>query len=243
MEEGRGPGIGKDALVRVLMMVAHDVNNLMSGTLGYIDLAEATIDPEGRTAELLEKARRGPLSASRFNEYMLRALEARSTPFVPQRIDLKGVIETSGVKARDMAMEYELNLDIVDDVHDPELLADGFMVDLFAEIFRNSMVHSSDKKGEVSVHIRNMKGSTIIEVSDRSGGILSEKAFTAPFRLRTLMDTGNFHGSGIGLSMVQEIAERYGWAMYMENYTIEGSGSGLRVRFIIPQQWVGGRSP
>jgi len=132
-----------------------------------------------------------------------------------------------------LAAGYTLELTLGKGVRGLKVRADHLLTDMLAEIMRNSMVHSASSRGSVIAKARRMGKKLVISLEDRSGGMDKERMTSSPHRLRKLLETGNYHGSGIGLSMVYEICGRYRWDLSLEDYLEGTERIGLRVNLTI----------
>jgi len=202
-------------------MVSHDLRNPINVLQGRLDLAEETGDSEqfDRCREALR----------RMDELIddLLALGRLGQPVEPEEVgpvDLDAVVGRCWEAVRTPGATVEAGSDLV-------IVADrGRLRRLFENLFRNAVEHSSTSPPAsredavehggtgVAVTVGALPGGFFVE--DDGPGIPAEERESVFERGYSTSDDG----SGIGLSIVREVAEAHGWELEI----VEGSEGGAR---------------
>jgi len=220
----------------VLDMLSHDVNNHVYGAMGYLDLLEQMDGPDPVKTRFISNARSESLEVSHLVEAIRTIVDARETPFVPERIDLHRAVSIASDQARRRFPEKELRLKALFGSGDGSVIADRFLMDLLTELISNSLDHSKEAWAEVCVESFDDGDSVRIDVSDRSGGFPPEVRQRSLERFRLLIEKEDHHGSGIGLSLVHEVAGRYGGSVLVMDRDVDDGKAGTKVSVTIPRR-------
>ncbi|MDF1537851.1 MAG: PAS domain S-box protein [Candidatus Thorarchaeota archaeon] len=197
-------------------LMAHDINNVHQGILVGAELllrgdelppdsrryAEAISDQVSRGIQLIE------------NVHKLSKMDADEN-LALQRIDLYGVIANAILLVQHAFPESEVKIDIKFKAEEIIIHADEFLIDLFYNIVHNAMKYTLQDRGiiEISVDSDEEKGFVLVSIADKGPGIPDERKGDLFSRL----EKGRTLGSGMGLTLVKRIANRYQGAAWVED--------------------------
>lgn len=99
-----------------------------------------------------------------------------------------------------------------------------------ANLIDNAIKHSGGR-GNVTVHVTDLRDRVIVEVSDQGRGIPSEDHTIALRRFSRLPSGATHQGAGLGLSLVSSIVSLHGGGL-----TLADNCPGLIVNFDLPRQ-------
>lgn len=204
-------------------LLVHDIGSyhqMISGALDIMELGELTPDEEEMA---LRNARIGLARAHRLvrNTRLLGMTEVnRETLFVPVNlvVTLSDAFEQASVSLRTAGVEFFITKAKLPCF----VMADESLIDVFANIFRNSILYSPEKK-RIDVHIepayREGRKYWDISMADYGKGIDHGRRRNLFTRFMK-----GAKGSGLGLSVVMALVTMFGGDIRMEdripgNYT------------------------
>ena len=107
--------------------------------------------------------------------------------------------------------ELRANIDVAKD--DVSVLADEFLIDAIFNLLHNAMKHSTDNEVAIEIKVTEEQNSVKIEIDDRGPGIDNESKKALLNRL----ESGIKLGSGMGLTLIKRIVERYNGKIEIED--------------------------
>lgn len=110
------------------------------------------------------------------------------------------------------------------------LMGDATALDILVRNLADNAIRYTPRNGRIQVVVREEHGQVVLQVTDSGPGIPPEERSKALQRFYRVLGSGE-SGSGLGLSIVQRIAELHGAGVLLET---PESGVGLRVRVIFP---------
>jgi two-component system cell cycle sensor histidine kinase/response regulator CckA len=216
-------------------LMAHDLNNINQAILSALELQ--LYDPD------VPQPLREQLQVSLEQVERSSALIGRVRKF--SRIDATKPI----LEVRDLEPDFQSALNAVKqafpkktiridtNIHPRKykILADDLLVDLFYNLLHNATKFDRHEKVEIEVKASpdDNKRFLRIEVSDRGPGI-SDELKKLIFARYTRRIGEKAQGSGIGLTLVQRIIERYGGQIWVENRIEEDYSKGAKFVFLLP---------
>lgn len=212
----------------VLDLLVHDLGNSAQEVLANLELSTArkgsdlTSVPIGSGVEAMH----------RMAQNIQTAIRARTTPYVPEAIPLRIAVQSAGIKACRMA-GYHVEPVISCD-SGSEVRADPMLIDALAEMMLNS-IQASGSGTRISVQCEERDDRTLIVYEDGSVRADLPQIERSLHRLEKLLDVGDFHGSGTGLSMVKAIVDRYGGKISVRYRVDRDPASGLLFEVMLPQ--------
>ena len=214
--------------------IAHDFNNILSGILGYAQLAELNLDSPAKARGHLAQIIKGAQRAAELTQQILTF--SRRTEFEKQPLSLHLILKEA---LKLLRSSIPTTIDITDDITSKaKVLADPTQMHQVIMNLCTNAYHAMGEKGGVLTvrltekHIfggRDVFDQTIkqgsyleLEVTDTGHGMTDEillKAFDPYF---TTKDIGK--GTGFGLALVHAIVEEHGGHIKVQSRVGKGSG-------------------
>jgi signal transduction histidine kinase/ActR/RegA family two-component response regulator len=219
--------------------IAHDFNNILSGIMGYAELAQMTLNPGEEAHERLDQVLKGTNRAKELVRQIL-TFSRKDAP-LKKRLALKGVVEEALKLLRATLptnIEIQLNLDTGKDV----ILADPTQVhQVVMNLCANAAYAMAEEGGTLRISLDNvttgvnLAGKKLpasnqmvrLRVADTGHGMDVEvlKRIFEPFY--TTKETGR--GTGMGLAVVHGIVENHGGTIAVNSEP--GMGTCFDLRF------------
>jgi PAS domain S-box-containing protein len=198
-----------ERLERVGQTIAHDLRNPLNVAKGRLELAAETGDDE----HLREVGDAHERMSEIIDEILDMARGDRTDDH--DRVGLREVAETAwrNVETGEVGLEFEADGGSV-------LADESELTSAFENLFRNSLEHGGDG---VTIRVGELDGEAGFYVEDDGRGISKdqrEAVFEAGYTTR---DAGN----GVGLAVVDDVAERHGWTVEVT----ESDEGGARFEF------------
>jgi PAS domain S-box-containing protein len=207
--------------------IAHRVNNLMVGVLGYAELLKESLADRPADTDMLATISR---SAEQAGDLALQMLTfARGARFQPQSLNLNDVVQAVlGVQSRSLPAEIGVELDMGTDLWD--VAADPIQVNqVFLNLFENA-VEAIEARGRITVATRNTVLDTeqaglnagpyvCLSIQDTGRGMSTD----TQTRVFEPFFTTKFEGRGLGLAAVHGIVRNHGGHITVESEPGRGS--------------------
>jgi len=217
-----------------LALAAHELRTPMVSIYGFTELLlKRTFSDERRTDMLETIHRQSGLLVKMINELLdLARIESRRG--MDLHITEHPVSQLVASTVRGMMRPDGERQVLVGSLPDLTVLIDGEKMQLaLGNLLSNAFKYSPDG-GEVmlTVHARSLdgRGYAVLEVRDQGIGMKPEQLARACERFYRADTTGNIPGTGLGLSLVKEIAELHGGRMELESEF----GVGTTARLWVP---------
>jgi len=214
-----------------LASVGHDLRTPLTTIGGYAEaLSEGKVDEEAltRVAGVIDREA-GRLSRLVEDLMLLTRLEAREFSLRPEEVDvaghLGGIVESFRGKAEAAGVALESDLDrLPPSMVDPDRLAQ-----IVGNLIENAL-RCTPEGGRVTVGLRHEDGAAVVSVSDNGPGMEPEDL---PHIFERLYVTQRYRpvrpeGSGLGLSIVRELAKAMGGTVAVDS--LPGRGTTFEVR-------------
>lgn len=197
-------------------LMAHDLNNVHQGILVGAELAllQANIPENVRThvTAIKDQVSRGIDLID--NVRKLSRMDATTEPELI-KTDLHGIILKAVMLAQHAFPQKKPRIDIRFASGEVMVLADEFLIDLFYNMVHNALKYSSDEEPVVIIETEGPSDDGFVDVA-----IIDEGPGIPPSRKETLfsrLEMGRTLGSGMGLTLVRHITERYGGRTWVED--------------------------
>jgi two-component system NtrC family sensor kinase len=206
---------------RLVSVVVHEINNALSGILGYAQLLTThALPPEARRD--LERIHDEALRTARIAQNLLKF--SRTGIGERTRFPIGDLLRhCAELKRRDFALRsVELKLDVQDDL--PALWGDETLVtQVFVNLLTNAQqsIASVRERGLVRVTASLADGVVQVDVEDDGPGIperLRDRVFEPFFTSRS-----DGTGTGLGLTLCREILREHGGAITIEHGKLPGA--------------------
>ncbi len=216
--------------------VANAAHQLRNPIAGVLSLAEAVVDAPSnsqqkeRARDLLDAARETADLSQKL--LMLERADALSPQALFKPIDLAQAVEKWVKSIRDR-VPPRIDLTVETDGHAFRLLADELMLnEALTNLIDNSVIHGGDKLTSIRILLRRTGETIVVEVSDDGRGLRDSEFEAALTRFALISDTST---SGLGLSIVQAVAEGHGGSLKLVD-TQKGFCAQLELRAIVSPQ-------
>lgn len=188
-------------------VVAHDLRNPLALIAGYADLAEETGDPR-----YFETIRTTAARSTAFLEELLALSRRGETVTDPRPVRLADVVETASAAVPGASLHVDVETDAV-------VLADeNRLRQVFDNLLRNARDHND---AATVVRVGALPDGFYVEDDGHGIPIASrEDVFDSGFSTRD-------GGSGVGLSIVRDVATAHGWGVRITT----GTAGGARFEF------------
>ncbi len=209
------------SLGEILSGIAHELNNPLTGVLGYCELLQETSNDKG-IKEQLDKINDAALRCKKIIENLLSF--ARQHKIEKIQCNINDIIKkTLELKVYQLRMD---NIEVLTDLypHLPFTMADPYSIQqVFLNLINNAHISMVEKKtqGTLSIKTEHVNGLIRIIISDTGVGISEEnmpKIFNPFFSTR---EVGS--GTGLGLSISYGIIKEHNGKIYTSSKPGEGS--------------------
>jgi signal transduction histidine kinase len=213
-------------------LMAHDLNNINQGIMASLELMlmQGTLPAQMQEplSAALEQVRRGVALIANVRKFSKIDREKPVLEPIDIYPPLKVAIET--VKNSYPQKEFIIENSIVPNKF--KILGDEFLADAFYNILHNSAKHDHKESVKIQIHVHEVKEGSKIEISfdDFGPGIQDN----LKMRILTRLSESDGRGSGLGLTLVQRIVQRYNGEVKISD-RIDGSiEEGARVIISLP---------
>lgn len=217
------------AQIRFLANAAHQLRTPLAGLQAQLELAIEEVDPGVRKARLLN-CREATLRTTRLVNQLLALSTAEPDgrhAAAWQEGDVKDILSQRAQEWVERAILRNIDLGL--ELEPAPFKGDGLLIgEMAANLVDNAFVYGRSE-GRVTVRCGQRDGQTFLEVEDDGPGIPEPERARVSDRFYRVPGTQGI-GSGLGLSIVDEIARNHGGRLRLET----GSQGGLRARVLLP---------
>ncbi len=216
-------------------LMAHDLNNINQAILSALELQLMNPElPEELRNQLelsLEQVERSAALIGRVKKFS--GMDEADTLIEVRDLEPDFQSALQAVKQAFPAKTILLDTNIHPDSY--KVLADDFLFDLFFNVLHNAVKFDQQEKVKIEAKVNQDKNKRFlrIEISDHGPGIpddLKERIF-ARYSLRI---DHKAQGSGIGLTLVQRIVDKYGGRIWVEDRVKGSHTKGAKFIFLLP---------
>ncbi|MDG6224889.1 MAG: PAS domain S-box protein [Candidatus Thermoplasmatota archaeon] len=190
-----------------LDLLSHDIGNLHQGISSWTAFA---VDPGS------DDDRRN-LALKRIDELQRRALKLVRNVLLLSRlknmkvdlreIELMGMIRRSSDDVAGMFPDKHVHVEIVSEKDEVRIMGEQLMEEIFFNLIQNSYKFIEKGEGRITVRVDHGDDRTVITFCDNGPGIPDDLKSEVLSRMGR---SGKHRNTGIGLSLVKELVERYG---------------------------------
>lgn len=197
-------------------LLAHDLNNVHQGILVGAELLlmdqELNETTRSHGTAIREQVARGIDLID--NVRKLSRMEAEMAPKLIE-VDLHSILANALMLAQHAFPLKKSHFDIKFRPGQVIVLADEFLIDLFYNMIHNAMKYDTSDEIDIEIEIQKgiKAGFVSVAVMDNGPGIPPDRREDIFSRL----EKGRTLGSGMGLTLVKHIAERYGGRTWVED--------------------------
>jgi len=208
---------------------AHELRTPLAALKTQAQVAQrATADEERRHA--LRQVVEGADRATHLVAQLLTLARLDPERGLPQVevFPLRALAVECGAALASGALEKSIELELADG--DASIEGDATMIGVLLRNLIDNAIRYTPNSGWVNVAVRGVAGQAVLEVCDSGPGIAPQERTQVARRFYRVLGSGE-EGSGLGLSIVQRIAELHGAAVELG----ESEAGGLAVRISFPQ--------
>lgn len=213
-------------------LMAHDLNNMHQGILTALELAVMHPDMTDSIREILSSALDQVQRSVALITNVKKFSKIIDEDIQLIRLDLHQAILESMEQVRNSFPMRKITLNTSTMPASHFVLADEFLVDLFYNLFHNSVKVATEERVILDVSVRWSKARDFLEVSvsDHGPGVSPEMKKTLFTRYQ---DSGT-QGSGVGLTLVRRIVEHYGGNIRVADRVIGDYKKGASFKVLLP---------
>jgi PAS domain S-box-containing protein len=214
--------------------MTHELKTPLTAIIGFSDWMLSDPDTPN-SAEDLEMIRDSALSMQELIDDILDFKRVSGADVAREPVDLAHVIELSVAVVSPAAMDRSVEIS-VDVERCRAVLGDSDQLQSAVQNLVSNAVKYSNPGGRVRVGLREHGGDALLTVADDGIGIPAsdqEHLFERFFRAG---NTGDIHGTGLGLALVRQVIERHEGSVALTSVV----GEGTQVTVKVP---VGGEAP
>lgn len=217
-------------------LMSHDINNFNQGTMGYLDLLLMSPNLDDKQREYLEKAISQVRGSAQLIDNVKKLNKAKSSQIRLRRVDLgeffRDTIES--IQTSFAEKDLKVNCNISEGNH--FVMADELLYDLFSNILTNAIKYNDSDKIRIDIGIEeyeeNGREYWKVSIADNGVGIPDESKDRIFNRFER---EGCVKGSGLGLSIVKVIVDRYRGRVWVENKVKDDYSKGSVFNVLLPK--------
>ena len=217
----------------VISLVSHEMRTPLTAIQGMTELL-ANYDVAGDRRREMNLAINDEVKrlTRMISEYLdITRLESGATPMRPSPVRVEALLDRILILLEPVASQHNIRLDRQLDRDLPPILADADLLSRAVENLLSNAIKYSPDGTEVTVSAHADDDFLVIEVADRGYGIPAadlERVFEKFYRIPRVQDAGT-PGTGLGLSLVREIAELHHGSAAVKSELNQGSTFSLRI--------------
>ena len=201
--------------------MTHELKTPLTAIIGYSDWMLSEPDTSN-SVDILETMRDSALTMNTLIDDILDFKRISGAEGAMEPVDLGPIVETSVAVVGPAAAGRSIEIS-VDAEPCPVVLGDADELQSAVQNLVSNAVKYSHSGGEVRVGLRDGGDQVLLTVEDQGIGIPDadqEHLFERFFRAG---NTGDIHGTGLGLALVRQVVERHGGSVTLASATSEGT--------------------
>ena len=221
----------KDTFFRI---IGHDLKSPMSTVVSFTDLLEQTYDDLSKkeVLEYISITKKSALNTIELLENLIEWAKAQTgiTIVKPIKININNLINDSIKQIRNIIIAKNIDLEINCDKNLTAVLDKNMTASIIRNLLTNA-VKFTNENGEINISVQKDNTGIIISVSDNGVG-MSEEKLDSLFKIeyaKSSLGTNKEKGTGIGLILCKELANKQGGDIWGESELGVGSTFYFRV--------------
>jgi two-component system sensor histidine kinase VanS len=208
---------------------SHELRTPLAITQTLLDVARK--DPDRDNNELIERLHLVNTRAIDLTEALLLLSRADQRSFLPEHVDLSLVAEEASETLLPFAERRGATIETTGDAT-PTIGSAALLLQMATNLVHNAIVHNLPEQGSVWVTTRAQPESVVLTVENTGKPLtpLLASTLVEPFRRGTERISAEHAGVGLGLALVQSIAQAHDGTLTLTPRT----GGGLRVTVELP---------
>lgn len=218
---------------QVLVQIAHDLRQPLTGILGWIDLLQADRLAPDRIPIAYDAIRRSALAQERLVSDLLdlSRIRAGTLHVELQPVDVCAVVEEVIASFVPASLSHEVSLDCAMERPVRLVIADQHRLRQIVSNLILNALKFTPPSGRATVKVRELDDHVEIVVQDTGVGMSREflDVVFEPYRQGTQVVSGRARGVGIGLTIVRQLVEACGGTIVAHSDGV-GLGTTMKVR-------------
>jgi len=213
-------------------LMSHDINNYIQGVIGYLDLLSSTSLDEEQKKHLLQASEQADRVSTLIDRVRTISKAQHSMELKP--VDLKAVVEQAVADVRPRAAARDVEVRVEEPQGPVPVMADELLDEVVINLLDNAIKFCKGDAAvvEVGIATREDRGAAVLLVSDRGPGIPDE--FKESVFFRFVRKREEAEGTGLGLSLVMSLTERYHGKVWVEDRVPGKAEEGARFVVELP---------
>jgi signal transduction histidine kinase/CheY-like chemotaxis protein len=210
--------VANDETNLYLDIMTHDINNVNTGALGYLELLVDELEGENKKyAEIVIKSTNQSIEIIG-NVSTIRRMHEQKVALKP--VNLDNVIQNEILHFSNVTIHYSGTEAVV--------LADGLLGQVFTNLIGNS-VKFCGEKGEITISVGEQDNNILVTVADNGPGISDDMKPQVFDRFRK--GKSKKSGKGLGLFITRHLVEGYGGRIWAEDRVPGHQDQGAAILF------------
>jgi len=211
-------------LAVVNRIVRHDIRNDMAIVLGWLEQLRSELDgAHEETLDLLLRRSESVVELTDTVKDYVEMLESDADVQL-EPVVLADVIEAEATATRHAYDEVEL---VVGELPTEPVMANSMLASVFRNLFHNAVQHNDADVPRIEVTTEDRGETVVVHVADNGPGVPDDRKAT----IFGKGDKGlNSTGTGIGLFLIGELAERFGGDAWVSDGDPEGAVFSVELR-------------
>jgi len=208
--------------------MTHELKTPLTAIIGFSDWLLSELDTPNSPDDL-ETIRESALTMNTLIDDILDFKRISGAESDMEPVALGSIIETSVWVVGPAAVGRSINI-TVDADPCPAVLGDAHALQSVVQNLVSNAVKYSHPGGEVRVGLKDEGNEALLTVEDQGIGIPVEDQEHLFERFFRAGNTGDIHGTGLGLALVRQVVERHGGSVTLAS----AAGEGTRVTVTLP---------
>ena len=206
---------------RFIADAAHQMRTPLTGLRTQTELARDETDPAQLRRSLEQITESAQRATHLINQLLLlaRAENTSESIYVMERVDLGAIVRAVAAELFPRAQEKNLDFGVEGEDHAVEVQGNTLLLGEMVKNLLDNAIKYTPRDGKVTARMLTIENTVRLEVEDDGVGIPAADRERVFERFYRVLESGE-EGSGLGLSIVREIAELHGARIRL------GDGSG-----------------